>query len=266
MVVTSSLARGLVRETIVRQSVRCDAAWARLRESGLRAPGSLRGFREWFRKHERIFGGRAVLIVYGFVGRRRGAFNAYMPTFCEDDRGWILMIERLQVEFEPARIVRIDCDRLPLSICGHALERMFQRGDTLEWGDVRDALADALVFFSAAHRAYSKGSYPQSPLPVSGGLLMGRFVDGAIQVKTFLPEGTLNARHAALLAGFRTLLCKSPEAFHLAAACGGDAAVNQLGALLAAREHRWLREPYVPVKDRFEAAWVDREEELVHAG
>jgi hypothetical protein len=136
MVVTSSLARGLVRGTILRQSVRCNEVWARLRESGISAPASLRGFRQWFRTHDRMFQGRAVLIVFGFVGRRRGVFSVYMPAFCEDERGWVLMIDRLQVEFEPGRMVRIDCDRLPLTVCGHALERMFQRGETLEWADV----------------------------------------------------------------------------------------------------------------------------------
>jgi hypothetical protein len=82
----------------------------------------------------------------------------------------------------------------------------------------------------------------------------------------FSPEETLNARHAALLAGLRALLSENAETFHLAAACGGDAAPKKVRALLAAREHLWLCEPYVPGNDPFEAASGRREEELAQTG
>jgi hypothetical protein len=93
VVVTNSLARGLVRDAIARQSVRCGAAWERLRQSGVRAPASFRRFREWFDWLDRTFQGRAVLIARGHVGRRRGFFVSYMPAFGEDERGWVLRIE-----------------------------------------------------------------------------------------------------------------------------------------------------------------------------
>jgi hypothetical protein len=262
MIVTSSLARGLVCDAIARQSVRCNQVWARLHQSGVRAPASLRRFREWFEAHERTFQGRAALIMYGRIGRRRGVFTSFMPAFCEDDRGWVLRIDCLRIECEPGRIVDIRRTRLPLTVCGHALERMFQRGETLEWTDVRNALADALVFFSAAHSAYSEGGYLQGPLPVSGGLLVGQFADGVLELKTFLQDGTLRTRHAALLADFRALLADNAEAFHLAAACGDEDATGAVAACLLATRHRWLREPHEPGEDRIGEAWARREKQL----
>ena len=68
MVVTSSLARGLVRGTIAQQSVKCKQVWAKLHASGIHPPASMRRFRAWFEAHERTFQGRAVLIVHGRIG------------------------------------------------------------------------------------------------------------------------------------------------------------------------------------------------------
>jgi hypothetical protein len=68
MVVTSSLARGLVRGTIAQQSVKCKQEWAKLHASGIHPPASMRRFRAWFEAHERTFQGRAVLIVHGRIG------------------------------------------------------------------------------------------------------------------------------------------------------------------------------------------------------
>ena len=194
MVITSSLARGLVRDAVARHSERCHRVWRRLSQSRLRAPASLRRFREWFETHQRAFQDGALLIAYGRVGRRRGVFTSFMPAFSQTDLGWVLMIDRLRIACEPGRIVQIDSTRLPLRVCGHALERMFQRGETIAWADVRDALADALVFYSGAHRAYAEGGYLQGPLPVSGGLLAGQFAEGVLELKTFLPDGTLGPR------------------------------------------------------------------------
>jgi hypothetical protein len=259
MVITPALARGLVRDAVVRHSERCQRVWRRLNESRLRAPASLRRFREWFDIHQRAFQDGAVLIAYGRIGRRRGVFTTFMPAFSENDLGWVLMIDRLRIACEPGRIVDIDCVRLPLRVCGHALERMFQRGETLAWGDVRDALADALVFYSGAHRAYAKGGYLQGPLPVSGGLLVGQFVEGVLELKTFLPDGTLGPRRAALLSDFRALLGANAGAFQLAAASGSEEATEAVSICLAAAQHRWLRQPHEPGDDWVSAAWASRE-------
>lgn len=259
MVVTSSLARGLVRDAIRRQSARCDAAWTRLRESGVRAPASFRRFREWFDRLDRTFQGRAVLIAKGHVGRRRGFFVSYMPEFDDEDRGWVMRLASLRIVCEPGRIVDFQISRLPLAVCGHALERMFQRGETVEWSAVRDALADGLIFFSAAHRAYVEGGYRQAPLPVADGFLVGELADGVLLCKTFLQAETLNARRAALLRDFRALLQNHFDAFQLAAACGDGEATPYVAACLAAPKHAWLRKPHEPGEDWVGEAWGSRE-------
>jgi hypothetical protein len=259
MVVTSSLARGLLRDAIARQSVCSRQMWERLNKAGLHAPPSLRRFREWFAVHAQTFQSSAILNVYGMVRRRRGAFTTYVPTFHEDDRGWVLKVDCLSIQCEPGRILGVACASLPLTVCGHALERMFQRGETLAWGDVRSGLADALVFFGPAYCAYTEGGYLEGPLPVSNGLLVGQVADGVLELKTFLQEETLRPRHADLLADFRGLLAANVEAFHLAAACGDPGAVGLVSACIAAKQHRWLRQPHQPGVDRVSEAWVSRD-------
>jgi hypothetical protein len=266
MVVTSSLARGLLRDAIARQSVCSSQAWERANKAGLRAPPSLRRFREWFAAHERTFQSSAILIAYGKVGRRRCAFTSYMPAFCEDDQGWVLKVDCLHIQCEPGRILHVACKRLPITVCGHALERMFQRGETLAWADVRNGLADALVFFPPAYRAYAAAGYLEGPLPVSNGLLVGRLADGVLELKTFLQEATLRPRHADLLADFRGLLAANAEAFHFGVACGDPGAVGLVTDCITARQHRWLREPHRPGDDWVSEAWASCELEVAQAG
>jgi len=98
MVVTASLARGLLRDTIRRESARSHAAWGRLAQARARVPRTLRGFGAWFRLHERCFQGAAILIVHGMTARRTGTFSAYLPKFEETDLGWTLSVERLRID------------------------------------------------------------------------------------------------------------------------------------------------------------------------
>ncbi len=258
MVVTSSLARGLVRETVSTQSRRCAQAWEALRESRLRAPATFRGFRKWFAERERVFQTKAILIAHGTVGRRRGVFSVYMPAFRDDEEGWVLEIDRFSVEFEPGLIHSFTVGRLPLTVSGHALERMFQRGQTLSWSDVRNCLADAAIFSVVAVEAYLHAGYRQCAVPAERGLLVGQIDDRRLHLRTFLPSQDLNRRWQGLLEDFRGVLSTRTEAFKVAAAVGDDELVGVVGELLATPRHAWLREPYVPGQDPLERAWASR--------
>jgi hypothetical protein len=241
-----------------RESERCIRAWSRAGQESFTPPESLCGFRRWFLEHEQIFQGSAVLIVHGAVARRRGAFAAYMPVFHEGHRGWTLVFDRLRVEFAPGRMLSIGLDRLPLTASGHALERMFQRRETLDWSQVREALSDALLISCAAGEAFDEKRFRQCALPAGDGLLVGRVHGERLLLKTFLPGQDLAPRWAALLADYRALLNAYPETFGLAAACGHDLVTDEIRACLARPRHAWLRMAYVPGQDPCKAAWAAR--------
>jgi hypothetical protein len=263
MVVTASLARGLLRETIRCESARCAAAWTRLNERYVPVPPTLRGFGVWFRTYETCFQGAAVLLVHGMTGRRTGTFSAYLPKFEETSLGWTLAIERLRIDFQPRRLLAWDVDELPITFCGHALERMFQRGNTHAWSDVRNALADALVFAAVAVPQYLAGPYRQIPLATVGGILAGVRERDRVLVKTFLDEGTLGARHAALLADSRVLLAEHRHAFEEAMVVGNDELAGSVSCMLARPVHAWLLEEYVPREDPLAHAWASRPERVL---
>ena len=83
MIVTQSLAHGAVREAVRLTSEKVDAMWKALERVGIDAPSTYRRFDEWFRKYRGIYERAALLIVFGKIGRRRGAFSAFTPAFEE---------------------------------------------------------------------------------------------------------------------------------------------------------------------------------------
>jgi hypothetical protein len=258
MVVTASLARGLLRDTIRRESARSRAAWGRLVQARARVPRTLRGFGAWFRLHERCFQGAAILIVHGMTARRTGTFSAYLPKFEETELGWTLSVERLRTDVQPRNLLAWDVKDLPVIFCGHALERMFQRGNTSSWSAVRDALAEALVFAAVALPEYLAGPYRQVPLATRGGLLAGVRDGERVLVKTFLDGASLNTRRARLLTDFRALLATRSQAFDQATVCGNELLSGAMARLLAQPVHAWLLEDYVPGEDPLAQAWASR--------
>lgn len=258
MVITDSLARGLVREAVAVQSRRARRAWEELNRARTPVPDSLRGFGKWFREQQRIFQSKAILIAYGTVGRRRGTFSSFMPAFVEAPRGWVLEIDRLTVAFTPGRLERLELERLPVTICGHALERIFQRVQTLRWTEVRDCLAGAVIFAAAAVEPYVSGGFRQCALPAERGLLVGQVERDRLSLNTFLPADDLNPKWAALLRDFRALLETQSQAFHVAAASASADPAHLVSECLQRERHRWLRMPYVPSADPMEDAWDAR--------
>jgi hypothetical protein len=258
MVVTASLARGLLRDTIRRESTRSHAAWDRLAHARARVPRTLRGFGAWFRLHEACFQGAAILIVHGMTARRTGTFSAYLPKFEETDLGWTLSVERLRIDVQPRRLLAWGVEDLPVTFCGHALERMFQRGNTHAWSAVRDALAEALVFAAVAVPQYLAGPYRQMPLATRGGLLAGVRDGDRVLVKTFLDETSLNTRRARLLTDFRELLATRSQAFDEATVCGNEPLSGAMARVLAKPVHAWLLEDYAPAEDPLAQAWASR--------
>ena len=97
MFVTPSLAHGAVREAVRLSSAKFDAMWAALRRTRIEAPSTYRGFDEWFRKYRGIHEQAALLIVFGRIGRRRGAFAAFTPLFEDVVGGWDLKIRQISL-------------------------------------------------------------------------------------------------------------------------------------------------------------------------
>jgi len=95
-----------------------------------------------------------LLIVFGRIGRRGGAFSAFTPEFEEVEGGWDLKIRQLALKVSPGCLEQISWERLPVTISGHALERMFQRTNSIEWPVIRDCLASATLLLNAAIPAY----------------------------------------------------------------------------------------------------------------
>ena len=112
--------------------------WEALKRTRIRAPSTYRLFDEWFRKYRGIHEQAALLIVFGKIGRRRGAFAAFTPLFEEAGGGWDLKIRQISMKFSPGRVEQVSVESMPVTISGHALERMFQRTDSIQWPVVRD--------------------------------------------------------------------------------------------------------------------------------
>jgi len=261
MVVTQSLAKGVLREVVRKQSDTREELSARMRIAGLRPPSTKRGFAGWFRERVAIHEREALLIVHGMAGRRTGAFAAYSPTFLEHDSAWTVQISLLYIEFRPGRIDRIETETLPVTISGHALERMFQRTDSIDWRITRDCLAGAVLFANAAARAWLESGCEQCAVLAEKGMLVGRIVDGTLHLRTFLPESQLGARWSALHRDLKAYSEEHKQAINAAALGSSDDVGNVFGQLLESGSHRWLFRSYAPGEDPDEDAW--RAHELV---
>ncbi len=259
MFVTPSLAHGAVREAVRLNSAKFDAMWAALRRTRIEAPSTYRRFDEWFRKYRGIHEQAALLIVFGRIGRRRGAFTAFTPAFEEVDGGWDLRIRQISLKFSPGCLEQISVENLPVTISGHALERMFQRTNSIEWPVIRDCLASATVLLHTAIRAYVAAGCKQCAIPAEKGLLVGQVVGRKLVLRTFLPELALQPKWQTLLSDLNTFIAKHKLAIETAALAPDDEPAIALRALLTLRKHQWLLEPYLPGVDPLEDAWRSRE-------
>ncbi len=258
MVVTQSLARGAVREAVRAQSERQAALIKRLRASGVRAPCTRRGFDRWFRKRKAIHEREALLIANGMVGRRVGALAVYSLWFHEAAAGWTAEISGWQIEFSPGRIERSDWVPLPAEISGHALERMFQRTDTIAWSVVRDCLAGATLQILALSPAWIASGARQCAVLAERGMLVGFVAEGKLALRTFLPGLGLAPRWDALYVDLQAFAEANAQPITQAALGAGEEAQAALLKFLADPKRRWLHYPYVPGEDPLEDAWRKR--------
>jgi len=258
VVVTQSLARGAVREAVRAQSERHAALIMRLRASGVRAPSTRRRFQQWFREREAIHEREALLIAYGMARRRVGAFAFYSPRFLEAAAGWNAEITRCHVEFSPGRIERCEWGALPAEISGHALERMFQRTDTIEWSVIRDCLADATLQILALAPAWIASGARQCAVLAERGMLVGQVADRKLALRTFLPGDGLAPRWASLHADLEAFAETNAQPIKQAALGAGEEAHAKILEFLADSKRRWLHHPYVPCEDPLEDAWSTR--------
>lgn len=259
MVVTVSLARGAVRAAADRHSRTSAETQARIDKVGLEPPATLRRFSEWFRKRKVIHEKDALLIAFGMVGRRKGRFSAYRPHFEEIDTDWKLRIHTLHVDFSPGQINAIEQNSLPVGISGHALERMFQRTNTIEWPVIRDCLAGATLFLNAVAGAYIKSGYKRCAIPAERGMLVGQILDGILFLRTFLPDSQLNPRWQSLYGDLLAFSTHNGDAINKAALVPDDVVGHSFGDLLKSGRHGWLERAYVPGDDPLEDAWRSKE-------
>ena len=255
MVVTVSLARGAVRAAAEKQSRASADAIAQLDKVGFEPPATLRRFADWFRKRRAIHEKHALLIVFGMIGRRTGAFSAYLPQFEEIDKAWNLCIHALHLEFSPGAIVEVDQTELSARISGHALERMFQRANTIEWTVIRDCLAGATLFLNAVMAAYVDSGCKVCAIPAEKGMLVGQVADGIIHLRTFLPDSDLNPRWHSFYDELLAFSARNAEAINRAALVPDDEASRLFGELLKSGKCGWLFQQYVPGHDPMEDAW-----------
>ena len=258
MFVTSSLAHGAVREAVRLTSEKSHAMWEALKRTGIQAPSTYRRFDDWFRKYRGIHEQAAMLIVFGKIGRRRGAFSAFIPLLDEVEGGWDLEIRHISLTFSPGHMERIGVERLPVTISGHALERMFQRTDSIQWGVVRDCLAGAALMLHTATAAYVAAGCRQCAIPAEKGLLVGQVVEGKLLLRTFLPGSALQPKWQTLLSDLNAFIARHRLAIETAALTPDDEAEIALRAFLRLRQHKWLFEPYLPGVDPLEDAWRSR--------
>jgi len=250
-----------VRAAAVRHSEASARAMAQLENAGVRAPATLRGFDEWFRRHKAILEKDALLIAYGRIGRRRGALSAYPPVFEELPGGWELRIRRLHIAFSPDLLEALELDRLPVTISGHALERMFQRINTIDWPVIRNCLASAVQFINAVGGAFALAKYSQCAVLAEKGLLVGRVEDeGVLSLKTFLPESQLGQKWQVLYEDLGAFAAERREAFDNAMLVPDEGLEDDFRRMLEVGNYGWLRRPYVKGEDPLEDAWHSRAE------
>lgn len=255
MVVTASLARGAVRAAAGKHSESATEAFSKLQKTGLAVPETMRGFGAWFRKHKAMLEKDALLIVFGTTGRRRGGFCAYCPDFEELDSGWRLGIRNLHIQFSPGNIEGIDFDDLPVQISGHALERMFQRINTIQWPVIRECLAGATLFLSALAQSFVFEGTKQCAIPAERGMLVGQLEDGVLMLRTFLSDSELSQKWQVLYDDLRSFAERESKVLAAAALVPNEELGARFRCLLASRQCEWLKQPYVPGDDPYEEAW-----------
>lgn len=255
MVVTQSLAKGTLREVIRKQRDMHRELLVRITRIGLEPPSTKRRYAEWFRKRTAIHEKEALLIAHGMVGRRTGAFAAYSLDFLEHDRGWTALVSVIYIEFCSQSIERFESETLPVTISGHALERLFQRTDSVDWSVVRDYLAGAILFANAVAPAWLKSGCAQCAVLAEKGMLVGHVGDDALYLRTFLPETQLGARWGALYRDLQIFSEQNRPVINAAALGSNDDACAAFGQFLESGSHRWLFQPYIPGKDLEEDAW-----------
>jgi hypothetical protein len=254
MVITQSLAKGALREVIRKQREMRQELISRIDKVGLEPPSTKRRYAEWFRQRKAIHEKEALLIAHGMVGRRTGAFAAYSLGFVERDKDWGALISVIYIEFCSQSIVRCENDTLPVTISGHALERIFQRTDSINWSVVRDYLAGAVLFANATASAWLKSGCERCAVLAEKGMFVGQVAD-ALYLRTFLPETQLAARWEALYRDLKTFSKENEQAIKTAALGSGDEASIAFEQFLKSGSHRWLFQPYIPGKDLEEDAW-----------
>lgn len=259
MIVTPSLASGAVREAARSSSAAAREMLIALERTGIEAPPTYRRFDEWFRKHRVIHEQCALLIVFGKIARRRGAFSAFMPVFGEDSGGWELEIRQLSVKFSPGYLEHVSMKRLPVTISGHALERMFQRTGSIQWSMVRDCLADAALLLNAAIPAHVAAGCKQCAIPAEKGLLVGRVVGSELAFRTFLPGLALQPKWQMLLSDLTKFPVEHKQAVETSALTSDDEAESAMKTLLGSGKHKWLFEPFAPGVDPLNEAWHSKE-------
>ena len=258
MVITASLAHGAVREAVRLNIAKVEAMWDAQMRSPIMAPATHRRFDEWFRLQRRIFEQAALLIVFGKIGRRRGAFSAFIPSFQETDGIWELDIEQISVQFSPGRLERMDIEPLAVSVSGHALERMFQRTESIEWPVIRDCLAGATLFLNAGIAAYRAMGCRQCAIPAGTGLLLGQVIEDRLALRTFVPGHELQPRYRTLMSDLDQFMTRHHEAVEASALTPDPQAATVLQELLSRGPHKWMMEPYTPGVDPRDKAWDSR--------
>jgi hypothetical protein len=258
MVITASFARGAVRAAVERHAEYFTRFLDQLHREKLTPPSTLRRFPEWFRRRVAIHQRVAFLIVHGMVRRRSGVFVAFHPEFTKTDFGWNLGIYWLRFVVSPGMVDDIDRGRLPVEISGHALERMFQRTDAIEWRVIRECLAGATAFINAFASVYANSACRQCAVPAERGLLVGQIEDGTLRLRTFLPDAPLGYRWQALYDDLTRFVTANLDAINAAVLSPDDALKERFANVLRGGSHRWLTKPYVAEEDPMEDAWRSR--------
>lgn len=255
MVVTPSLAKGAVREAVRKQGETSRQLLDLMRKTVLKPPSTKRRYAEWFRKQTAFHERDALLIACGMSGRRTGAFAAYSLGFLGTDLSWTAHISMLRIECSPGQINDIESETLPLTISGHALERLFQRTDSIDWGIIRGYLAGAALFSNAVAQAWLESGSEQCAVLAERGMFVGQVVENSLRLRTFLPETDLGARWGALYDDLKRFSDEHEHQISLAALGLREEANSAFSKVLESGSHRWLFRPYSPGDDPEDEAW-----------
>jgi hypothetical protein len=268
--VTPSLSRGLAKDGFVTLEAQGARFASALRLMSLRPVTTKKGVRHGVSKFARLGEAAHLVQVIGTTPNERDAsISQFVPSTHAVNHGPVrkqLHFYLWQTMFSARRGMEVGGDSgVVLEVEEHAVERLFQRLQTLVLKSVADELRDAMLLTLPLAEVARRLSLRQMALPTSNGLFLCHYSPESrvLLAKTWLPADGLRPRYRSVrsLIGEVTVKFGGEKEFARLLGAGmkrsiedGDCSV--IDSLVSALSNvRWLKDPYSPLPDSEGDIW-----------